>query len=260
MVTRDTAWADGTPCWVDVGVDDIPKACAFYAGLFGWEAEQGPPEAGGYAICRKNGHTVAGIGPKQGPAEMPPVWTTYLASSDVGETARKIREAGGQILVEPMDVMDAGRLVIAADPATAVFGVWQAGQHIGAKIANEPGSMTWNENLSRDFEGNKSFYRAVFGYEYGDMSDAGFHYATLRLAGSEVGGIGELDDSSAADVPAQWNAYFAVDDTDAAIATVNAAGGSLVRPPWDTPYGRMAAVRDDQGAVFSLVGVTPASS
>jgi predicted enzyme related to lactoylglutathione lyase len=257
MVTRDTAWADGTPCWVDVGVGDIAKACAFYAGLFGWDAQPGPPEAGGYAVCLKNGRAVAGIGPKQGPPGMPSVWTTYLASSDAGETAGKIKAAGGQVLVEPMDVMDAGRMAVAADPAGAVFGVWQAGQHIGSGIANEPGSLCWNENLSRDFEGNKSFYRAVFGYEYGDMSDAGFHYATLKLAGSEVGGIGELDDSFPADVPAQWNAYFAVDDTDAAIAKVTAAGGNVARPAWDTPYGRMAVVSDGQGAVFSLVSVAP---
>jgi predicted enzyme related to lactoylglutathione lyase len=257
MVTRDTAWADGTPCWVDVGVDDIAKACSFYAGLFGWDARPGPPEAGGYAVCLKNGRAVAGIGPKQGPPGMPSVWTTYLASGNVSETAGKIKAAGGQILVEPMDVMDAGRMTVAADPAGAVFGVWQAGLHLGAGIVNEPGSLCWNENLSRDFEGNKSFYRAVFGYDCGDMSDAGFHYATLKIAGSEVGGIGELDESFPADVPAQWNAYFAVGDADAAVATVTAAGGSVVRPPWDTPYGRMAVVSDDQGAVFSLVSVAP---
>src|ERR1039457_703014 len=41
MVTRDTAWPSGTPCWVDLGVDDIAKAGTFYAGLFGWEIPGG---------------------------------------------------------------------------------------------------------------------------------------------------------------------------------------------------------------------------
>ncbi len=67
MVTRDTAWGDGTPCWVDLGVTDIAKASAFYAELFGWEAQPGPPEAGGYTVCRKDGRQVAGIGPNMGP-------------------------------------------------------------------------------------------------------------------------------------------------------------------------------------------------
>ena len=108
---------------------------------------------------------MAGIGPKMGPAEMPSVWTTYIASADADETASKIKSAGGQLLMEPFDVMDVGRMAIAADPAGAVFGVWQARSHTGVQLANEPGSLAWNENMSRDFDGNKAFYQAVFGYD-----------------------------------------------------------------------------------------------
>jgi uncharacterized protein len=256
MVTRDEPWEPGTPCWVDLAVDDIAKAGRFYAGVFGWEVQAGPPEAGGYAMCLVNGRAVAGIGPKQGPPGIPSTWTTYLASADADATARAVGNAGGQVLVAPMDVMDAGRMVIAADPAGAVFGVWQARSHTGMGFANEPGSVVWNENLSRDFEGNKAFYHAVFGYEYGDLGDEGFRYATLKVGGREVAGIGELDSSLPSEVPAHWAVYFAVEDTDAAIAKVAGAGGSVTRPPWDSPYGRMAGVADDQGAAF-MVGSAP---
>ncbi len=259
MVTRDTAWGDGTPCWVDLGVADIAKAGAFYAALFGWEVHPGPPEAGGYALCLKDGRQVAGIGPKMGPAGAPSAWTTYLAASNADETAGKIRASGGQVLVEPMDVMDQGRMAMAADPGGAVFGLWQARQHTGARLANEPGSLTWNENLSRDFDGNKAFYHAVFGFEYGDIGDTRFRYATLKAGGSEVGGIGELDSSLPAEVQAHWSVYFAVADTDAAVATVSGLGGATVRPAWDSPYGRIAVVADDHGAVFSLISA-PADS
>jgi uncharacterized protein len=260
MVTRDTAWADGTPCWVDLGVDDIGQASAFYAGLFGWDVQAGPPEAGGYALCMKNGRAVAGIGPRQGPPGTPPAWTTYLASSDADDSAAKVKAAGGQVLMGPMDVMNVGRMAIAMDPAGAAFGIWQARAHTGVGLANEPGSLCWNENLSRDFEGNKSFYHAVFGYEYGSIGDAGFQYATLKVGGTEVGGIGELDAGTPAEMPAHWSAYFAVEDADAAMAKVTAAGGRVLRAPWDTPYGRMATVADDQGASFSLVSVSPGDS
>lgn len=253
MVTRDTAWGDGTPCWVDLGVTDVPKAGAFYAALFGWDAHQGPPEAGGYALCLKGGRQVAGIGPKMGPADEPSAWTTYLATSDAAQTAAKIKAAGGHVLVEPMDVMEQGRMAVAADPDGAVFGLWQARSHTGVQLANEPGSLTWNENLSRDFDGNKAFYHSVFGYGYGDMSDGGFRYATLKIGGTEVGGIGELGSSYPADVPAHWSVYFSVEDTDTAVAKVTGLGGTTVRPPWDTPYGRMAVVADDHGAVFSVI-------
>jgi predicted enzyme related to lactoylglutathione lyase len=256
MVTRDTAWPAGTPCWVDLGVDDVDQAMAFYRGLFGWDIQPGPPEVGGYAMCLKNGRPAAGLGPKMGPAEMPSTWTTYLAADSADDTAAKVTAAGGQLMMGPMDVMDVGRMAVAADPAGAAFGIWQARAHTGAGIANEPGSLCWNENMSRDFDGNKAFYRAVFGYDYDDMSGDGFSYATLKVGDAIVGGIGGLPANVPAGVPAHWSAYFAVADTDAALGTVAGLGGSVVQPAWDSPYGRMATVSDDQGAQFSLIGIT----
>jgi predicted enzyme related to lactoylglutathione lyase len=259
MVTRDIAWPRGTPCWVDLGVDDIARATTFYSKLFGWDIQAGPPEADGYTMCLKDGRPVAGIAPKQGPPGTPSVWTVYIASDDVDATADKITAAGGQILAAPIDVLSFGRAAIVTDPAGAAFGIWQARQHAGLGLANEPGSVCWNENFSRDMDGNQAFYHAVFGYEYGDMSAPDFRYATLKIDGKEVGGIGELGSGFAPEVPAHWSTYFAVGDTDAAVATVTGAGGSVTREPWDSPYGRMAVVSDDQGAAFSLMG-TPATA
>lgn len=255
MVTHDAAWPPGTPCWVDLGVDDIGRAGTFYAGLFGWEVQPGPPEAGGYAMCLQNGRAVAGIGPRQGPPGAPPVWTTYLATDDLDQTAGAVTAAGGQLLMAPMDVMDAGRMAMAADPGGAVFGLWQARAHTGVGLANEPGALCWNENLSRDFDANQAFYRQVFGYEYNDVTGTGFRYAMLMRSGQPVGGIGELDASFPADVPAHWEAYFMVADPDAATAAVTAAGGSVIRAPSDMSAGRMAVLQDDQGAVFSVIAL-----
>src|SRR5262245_42037410 len=152
MVTHDTAWAGGTPCWVDLGVADTTKAGAFYSGLFGWEVQPGPPEAGGYIMCLKKGRPVAGIGPKQGPPGAPSARTPYIATGNADEAAGKVKAAGGQVLVEPMDVLDVGRTAIAMDPGGATFGIWQARTHTGVGLANEPGALCWNENLSRDLD------------------------------------------------------------------------------------------------------------
>jgi predicted enzyme related to lactoylglutathione lyase len=257
MVTRDTAWPAGTPCWIDLAVDDISRASAFYTGMFGWYVQPGPPEAGGYAMCLKDDRAVAGIGPKQGPPGTPAAWTTYLASDDLDETVSKIKAAGGLTLMEPMDVMDVGRMAVAADPGGAVFGIWQAQAHTGVGLANEPGSLCWNENISRAFDQNQAFYQAVFGYEYGDLSGDGYRYATLKVNGTEVGGIGESDPSTPADVPAHWSTYFGAADTDAAARAASAAGGRVIQPPRDSPYGRIAVVADDQGATFSLISPPP---
>jgi uncharacterized protein len=253
VVTRDTRWPAGTPCWVDVSVDDVPKAIAFYEGLFGWDIQVGGPEVGGYCIARSGGRIVAGIGPKMGPAEAPSAWTTYLATDDADATAAKIKGAGGQLLAEPMDVMSEGRMAVAMDTAGAAFGIWQGENTTGIGVANEPGALTWNEQMSRDFDGSKAFYQAVFGYGDQDMSAEGFKYAVLTIDGHEVGGIGEYPAGTPAEIPAAWAAYFQVTDTDAAVAKAAELGGLVVQPVRDSPNGRIAVVADNNGAVFSLI-------
>jgi len=253
VVTRDTRWPAGTPCWVDVSVDDVPKAIAFYQALFGWNIELGGPEVGGYSIAHQDGRIVAAISPKMAGPGAPTVWTTFLATDDADATADKIKGAGGQVLAGPMDVMEEGRMAVAMDPAGAAFGLWQGARTTGLGVANEPGALTWNEQLSRDFAGSQAFYQAVFGYGYQDMSGDGFTYATLMVDGHEVGGIGEYPEGTPAEMPAAWGAYFAVTDTDAAMAKVTELGGRVVQPPMDTPFGRIGVVADNQGAVFSLI-------
>jgi predicted enzyme related to lactoylglutathione lyase len=184
------------------------------------------------------------------------MWITYLATSDADATAAKIKGAGGQLVMGPMDVTDVGRMAVAVDPAGAAFGVWQARSFPGAQIVNEPGAMRWNEQMSYDFEGSKDFYGAVFGYEYGDTS-SGFSYATFKVDGRDVGGIGGPHAGVPAGTQAGWRVYFGAADTDASVARAQASGGSVIRVPIDHPYGRMSTVADDQGALFSLLGVTP---
>jgi uncharacterized protein len=253
VVTRDTRWPAGTPCWVDVSVDDVPKGVAFYQALFGWDIPLGGPEVGGYSIAHQDGRIVAAVSPKMGSPDAPSAWMTYLATDDVDATAAKIKGAGGQVLAEPMDVMEEGRMAVAMDPAGAVFGLWQAGNTTGVGLANEPGSLSWNEQMSRDFDGSKAFYQAVFGYEYQDMSAEGFKYAALMVDGHEVGGLGEYPEGTPQETPAAWSVYFAVEDADAAVAKAAELGGTVVQPVRDSPYGRIGVVADNHGAVFSLI-------
>ena len=152
-----------------------------------------------------------------------------------------------------MDVMEEGRMAIAFDTTGAAFGLWQGGKTTGIGLANETGSLTWNEHVSWDFDAGKAFYRAVFGYEYQDVSGEGFRYAMLMVDGREVGGIGQYMAGTPAATPAAWSTYFAVDSTDAAMAAAVEHGGSIVQPIRDSPYGRIGVVTDNQGAVFSLI-------
>jgi predicted enzyme related to lactoylglutathione lyase len=151
--------------WVDLSTTDIAGAKAFYAGLFGWEAEDQPIDGGGfYTMFKLNGYTVAGAGqmsPEMAESGMPPVWTSYVKHDDADAIAAKIGAAGGQLMMPPMDVMGEGRMVMAADPSGAVFGVWQPKNHIGAQLCNIPNTLVWNELQTRDAAGAQTFYGEV---------------------------------------------------------------------------------------------------
>src|SRR5260370_9962263 len=78
----------------------------------------------------------------------------------------------------------------------------------------------------------------MFGYDYQDVSSDGFRYAMVMVDGREVGGIGQYPAETPASVPAAWRVYFAVDDTDAAVAAAVAHGGRLrPRPRRARPAG-----------------------
>jgi predicted enzyme related to lactoylglutathione lyase len=255
MSVRDTPWPDGTPNWVDLTVRDMGAARLFYEGLFGWDIVAGPEQFGGYSNCSKEGKLVAGLAPAMSP-EQTPGWTTYFATSDAASTVAKVGPAGGHVVAEPMAVAELGTMAIVLDPGGAAFGLWQAGAHTGSERVNEPGAPYWNEHLTTDWERDKDFYAAVFGWTYADMSQGEFKYATFKAAdGREVGGIGAV---AAGDPPppAAWLVYFGVDDADEAVDQVVKLGGSLLRPASDSPYGRMAVVADDQGAAFAVIAVT----
>ncbi|WP_027942068.1 VOC family protein [Amycolatopsis taiwanensis] len=252
MVFRDTPWPEGTPCWVDAMVPDVQRAKAFYSALLGWRLDDQGSEFAHYQIAKVDGRSVAAISPKPSEtAEMPAVWTTYLAVTDVDKMAAKVTEAGGQLLMPPDDVGNKGRVAIAADPSGAVFGLWQAGEITGVRISDVPGALVWNECMTSDFEGGKAFYAEVFGYHVEDMSSAEFSYATLKLNDRPSCGLGALP----AEVPSHWSVYFGVSDTDSAVAKIRELGGTLNGEPHDSPYGRMAEVADDQGVPFNIISV-----
>jgi len=254
MPIRDESWPNGTPCWVDVMVTDPTAAKHFYTGLFGWDIQDGPPEAGGYAMCLLQGQPVAAISPKPEGNPFPNVWSTYLAADDLDATAAKAKAAGSEFMMEPMDVMTAGRLAFAMDPIGAPYGFWQAGDHKGVGIYNEPGALVWNELITRDYEGAKAFYASVFGYTYEEVGE-GITYSTIKLAGTGdiVGGLGAFDPDAPPEVASTWGVYFQVENCDASVASAVQLGATVARGPFDTPFGRMATVTGPQGEAFSLI-------
>jgi predicted enzyme related to lactoylglutathione lyase len=273
VLERD-GYLPGVPCWVDTSQPDPEAAAAFYSGLFGWDVEDvmPPGSAGKYFIARIRGGDVAAIGSQPEAAPPMAVWNTYIWVESADDAAKKVLDAGGRVMMDPFDIMDAGRMAVFTDPEGAVFCVWQAKEHKGARIVNEHGSVNFNGLNTRDAEGAKSFYGSVFGWEtlgfegggeawtlpgYGDFLEQSNPDLREQMAqGGAPAGFEDVvamlnpigDDQP--DVPAHWNVTFAVDDADAIAKRAVELGGQVVVPPVDAPWVRMTVITDPQGATF----------
>jgi predicted enzyme related to lactoylglutathione lyase len=251
-------YAPGTPSWVDLGSPDVEASKRFYGQLFGWVANVAPqPEAMGYTMFALGGKTVAGLGPLMNP-QQPPAWSTYVSTENADATAAKVKEAGGQVLVAPMDVMDMGRFAVFMDAGGAAISVWQPKSYQGAELANAPGSFCWNELATRDMEGAKKFYQAVFGWGAKTQSMGGEgSYTEWQLGGKSIAGGMPMGSNFPPQVPPHWLTYFAVEDTDASIAKAQQLGGKSMMPAMDSPAGRFGVLQDPQGAIFAVIKVIP---
>ena len=273
MPERD-GYIPGVPCWVDTSQPDPAKATDFYGGLFGWEFEQVMPEDSDreYFLARINGKTVGAVGSVPEGAPPMAMWNTYIWVDSADDSAAKAKEAGGTVVMEPFDIMDAGRMAVIADPEGAALCLWQAKENKGAELVNEHGSVNFNGLNTRDVEGAKKFYGALFGWEtialgpgvemwtlpgYGDHleeTSPGVREAVESAGGPEgfenvVATIQPIPDDQA-DTPPHWNVTFATDDADATAAKATELGGSVVVPPMDAPWVRMTVLTDPAGATF----------
>jgi uncharacterized protein len=280
MPERD-GYLPGVPCWIDTSQPDPEAAVSFYGELFGWEFEDVMPPGsdGKYFIGRIRGGDVAAVGSVPEGAPPAAMWNTYVWVESADETASKVQDAGGSVVMEPFDVMDAGRMAVFADPEGGAFCVWQAKEHQGARIVNENGSLNFNGLNTSDAEGAKSFYGSVFGWRtlslgggagmwtlpgYGDYLERDDPNLRRRMA--EVGAPDGFEDVVASvnavtddqpNVPAHWNVTFAVDDADATADRAAELGGQVIAPPFDAPWVRMTVITDPQGATFTASKFVP---
>ena len=299
MPERD-GYLPGVPCWVDASEPDPEAAVDFYGALFGWEFEDVMPSADRYFIARHeaksssifdvSGDTRRGdvAAVRSLPAGAPPtaIWNTYFWTDSVDEAASKVRRAGGGVVMEPFNFMDACRMAVFTDPEGAAFGVWEAREHKGAGLVNDPGAVVFNGLSTRDPEGARSFYGSVFGWQtgaigggaegwtlpgYGDWLERE-HHPGLRKQMAQAGAPEGFEDVVASIIPiaddqpgtpAHWGVTFAVGDADAAAAKATALGGKVIVPPFDAPWStstytiRITLIADPQGATFSASKFVP---
>ncbi|MFE7834658.1 VOC family protein [Streptomyces sp. NPDC057474] len=274
------AYPEGVPCWVDAQLPDLEAGKRFYGELFGWTFKVAPGDGAHEVWAYASGSPaapaapaapgapatppgspaiptstltptpiptpiptltpVAALAPKPD-GRFPTVWTLHFATPDAVALTARITAAGGQVITPPTPVGTLGTAVLATDPEGAVFGLWQAGTHHGFGRRHEPGTFVWAELYTRDTEAANSFYAHLF------------HDALFGPDAAPDFGRATLTDVFPAEMPPHFLVHFGTEDCEAALGTVSRLGGRVQVPPFDTSYGNVAVVTDNQGASFALL-------
>ncbi|GGX46355.1 hydrolase [Streptomyces fructofermentans] len=230
---------------MDAQLPDVEAGKRFYGELFGWTFEPFAPTGaaqgpyGGSVRADLDGKPVASLAPKRD-GRMPTVWTVHFATPDAAALVGRVREAGGQVITAPVPLGDYGTTALATDPEGAVFGLWQGAELPGFGVRHGRGSFCWVELYARDTAVADAFYSTLF-------HDALFGPGTTRDFGRA-----HVSDVFFAEMPPHFLVHFGVEDCEAALGTVVRLGGRVQAPPFDTSYGHVAVVTDNQGASFAL--------
>lgn len=255
-------YAPGKFCWVDLGTSDTADAKRFYTGLFDWTLEDRPYGNGQYyTMFFSGGKSVAALYPQDAQQQamgVAPSWLSYISVESADRAAERTRALGGTVLLEPLDVLDVGRMTMIQDPTGAVVALWEPRKHQGAELIEEPNSLAWNELETADPDRAAAFYGGLLGWGSERQRYGALEYTVFRQGASMTGGMMVLAPESHS-VPPHWLVYFAVADCDGAAAAAEELGGTVTLPPNDIPrVGRFALLRDPQGAFFAVIRFNPA--
>lgn len=253
----------GAFIWYELLTSDPDGAQSFYGEVAGWTVQDSGQAGMDYRILNAPDASIGGLMKLPGEAQaggMKPAWIGYIGVDDVDETVAKLTDAGGAVHMPAQDISGVGRIAMAADPDGAPFYVMRPTPPPDAPDSDStafnrtaPGHVAWNELSAKDHEKAFAFYAGLFGWTKGermDMGDMGI-YQMIDLVEKSFGAI--MD--GAPGKPAAWTFYITVDDIDAALERVKAAGGTVMHGPSEIPGGDFIILgADPQGAVFALVG------
>jgi len=257
-VAEFTSHVPGTFSWAELATTDQKAGVAFYKSLFGWDVNEqpmGPDDV--YTMFMMRGKEVGAaytMRPEERQSGAPPHWNLYVTVTSVDDSVKQAESLGAKVLAPPFDVMDVGRMAVLQDPTGAVFEVWEAKKHIGAKILNEPGALCWSELTTRDTKRAEAFYTALFGWTPKHAApSAVMEYTEFHNQGKPGVGMMAMPHNMPPNVPSYWMPYFQVTDCDGSTAKAKQLGAKGMVGPQDIPgTGRFAILSDPQGAMFAI--------
>jgi predicted enzyme related to lactoylglutathione lyase len=243
--------------WHDLMTPDMDGAQKFYCKVIGWDiVDAGMPD-GNYRLLNvgKDGAGgIMGFRPEDD-KKVPPFWSGYIYTPDVGKAAQQAVKLGGKIFKEPEIVPETVEFAILLDPSGAMFNIMRPIPQGDMPVhpPGTPGTMGWNELHSGDWKQGWEFYSGMFGWKKMEALDMGpvGTYQTFGTDGLAFGGM--MNRHPSMPMPA-WVYYWNVDSIEAAVARVNSAGGKVLMGPHQVPGGSwIIHAMDPQGGMFGAM-------
>jgi predicted enzyme related to lactoylglutathione lyase len=238
----------GRFCWIELHTTDRVAASEFYTNLFGWDAQHmpmGPDRV--YTMFQFKGRAHGAASQMTNPGQ-PPNWQMFVAVDNVDESTATAIALGSTSPTGVGDVGDFGRMSIIRDPSGAILSLWQAKQHTGIGIQDEPGALCWAENYTNDSGQAIRFYTSLFGWKIKESPE----YNEIHDAQGALGGILQIKPEWAG-MPPCWMPYFQTTDCAAMVTRAELLGGKCMMAPKKMEgVGTIAMIVDPQGASFWL--------
>ena len=211
-----------------------------------------------YSMCLIKDKPVAaiyGMPDEQKKMGIPSYWLPYISVENADETAAKVSEADGTVLVPPSDVSENGRMAVFQDSMGATFSIWQAKESIGAYYKYIPGTMSWVELATSDSDKSKEFYSKVIDWKPKTENMGDMEYTTFSFGDNPqdmAGGMYKMTDDMK-DIPPHWLIYFTVANAAETVEIAKTNGGLILLGPMNIPtVGDVAVIKDPQGGVFGI--------
>ncbi len=246
--------------WHDLMTPDLVGAQTFYCKVFGWNiVDSGMPD-GNYRVCNVGEESVGGMMGfrPEDDTSVPPFWSGYIHTPDVGKAAKQAVKLGGKIFKEPTLVPETVEFAILTDPSGAMFNIMRPipKGEVQSHPLGTPGTMGWNELLSGDWKQAWVFYQAMFGWQKMEALEMGpmGTYQTFGLDGKSFGGMM----NKRAEMPrAFWNYYWNVASCEDAVKKLQVAGGAVLFGPMQVPGGSwIVNAMDQRKGTFAFISMS----
>ena len=238
--------------WHEQVSSDPKQAQEFYTQLLGWGTEVFKPGEADYTMIAANGQMHGGFS-KALEGAPPPHWLGHVRVEKLEDTIEKAKDAGGKLAAGPFEMGEVGRMAIIGDPQGAYVSIYEP----EGETPSSEGVFVWDELGTTDADSAQRFYEQVFGWTTSDMGPDYGGYRIFNVGETGIAGLMTLPDPS---IPPHWQPYVAVEDPDATAKKAAELGGSTLLEPMDVPkVGRLAVLRDPQGATFGIIRPEPSS-